>query len=93
MYNQSVTRWEKLITFHTIFMKHLVAYQFHLNFLYQGKDVKHFVGYCVRLNFLEQREGYYAICVISSLSTQFSSAGGRNMKRFVAAARQTKMLF
>ncbi len=50
MYNQSVTRWEKWITFHTIFlnkgknMKHLVAYQFCLNFLYQGEDVKHFVG-------------------------------------------------
>jgi uncharacterized protein YaiE (UPF0345 family) len=73
-------------------MKHLVAYQFRLNFLYQGKDVKHFVGYCVLLNFLEQREGHYAICVISSLSTQFSSARGRNMTCFVAAARQTKML-
>jgi hypothetical protein len=73
-------------------MKHLVAYQFRLNFLYQGEDVKHFVGYCVLRNLLEQSEGYYAICVISSLSTQFSSARGRNMKPFVAAARQTKML-
>lgn len=50
MYNQLVTRWEKWITFHTIFlnkgknMKRLVAYQFCLNFLYQGEDVKHFVG-------------------------------------------------
>jgi hypothetical protein len=37
-------------------MKQLVAYQFRLNFLYQGKDVKHFVGYCVLRNLLEQRE-------------------------------------
>jgi hypothetical protein len=56
-------------------MKHLVAYQFRLNFLYQGEDVKHFVGYCDLRNLLEQREGYYAICVISSFPHNFLQQG------------------